>query len=140
MFSTNNKREGMGGAEGHGADATVIARGVRVEGDFVSQGEVVIEGDVNGHVTTSGALTIGSEAKLKADIQATEASVAGTIHGNVTVKGRLELKATANITGDVTCETAVIEAGACLSGKVLIGTAKAAPSNSKSTPSKDNAA
>ncbi len=131
----------MGGGEGYASDATVIARGVRVEGDFVSQGEVVIEGEVNGHVSTTGTLTIGSEAKLKADVQATEAIVAGTIQGNVTVKARLELKATANITGDVVCETAVIEAGACLNGKVSIGTtAKAAPSNSKSTPSKDNAA
>jgi cytoskeletal protein CcmA (bactofilin family) len=139
MFSTN-KREGMaGGGEAYASDATVIARGVRVEGDFVSQGEVVIEGDVNGHVSTAGTLTIGTEAKLKADVQATEAIVAGTIQGNVTIKGRLELKATANITGDVTCETAVIEAGAALNGKVLIGaTAKALPS--KATPVKESVA
>lgn len=104
-----------------GGNATVIARGVKVEGDFTSQGDVQIEGEVQGHVSTSGLLTVGSEAKLKADVSANDAVIAGTIEGNVIVKKRLELKSTAKIMGDITCELIVVEEGASLQGKVGIG-------------------
>ena len=102
-------------------NATLIARGVRLQGDFSSQGDVVIEGDVQGRVDLPGALSVGADAKLKADVSAGDAVVAGSIEGTLTVKRRLELKSTANIMGDVTCETAAIEAGATLEGKVRIG-------------------
>ncbi len=95
-----------------------------MEGEFTSQGDVIIEGEVHGHITTSGMLTVGSEAKLKADVSAQEAVTAGTIEGNITVKSRLELKPTAKIFGDLQCETAVIEAGAIINGKVVIGNGK----------------
>jgi len=107
----------------HDSSSTVIARGVKVEGDFTSQGNVVIEGEVRGQVKTDALLTVGNEAKLKADVTASEAVVAGIVEGNLTVKKRLELKATAKITGDIACETIVVEAGAALNGKVSIGTA-----------------
>ena len=41
-----------------GANKTIIARGVKVEGDFMSQGDVVIEGEVHGKVATTGTLTL----------------------------------------------------------------------------------
>lgn len=121
MFSPPKRTEN-GSAEYGGRQATtIIARGVRVEGDFTSQGDVTIEGEVHGHVVTSGVLTVGSDAKLKADISAAEASVAGAIEGNVTVKQHLELKSSAQILGDITCETVSIEAGATLHGMTHIG-------------------
>ncbi len=102
-------------------NATLIARGVKLQGDFSSQGDVIIDGDVHGRVDLTGGLTVGADAKLKADVTAGDAVVAGSIEGTLTVKRRLELKSTANILGDVSCETAAIEAGATLEGKVRIG-------------------
>ena len=116
------------------AKTTVIARGVRVEGEFSSQGDVLIEGEVHGHLTTSGLLTVGAEAKLKADVAAQDASIAGMVEGNILIKKRLELKATARIVGDLVCEVAVVEAGATVSGKVSIGSSsKPEPSSKKPT-------
>jgi len=109
------------------AGSTIIARGVRVEGDFSSQGDVIIEGEVSGHVTTTAVLSVGAEAKLKAEVSADEASIAGQVDGTITVKKRLEVKSTAKITGDVTCETIVVEAGAALNGKLSVGAATPAP-------------
>lgn len=110
-----------------GANVTVIARGVRVQGDFTSQGDVVIDGVVEGHVTTTAMLKVGSEAKLKADVTANDAIIAGVIEGTLSVKRKLELKSTASVTGDVTCETAAIEAGASLLGTVSIGAKSGTP-------------
>lgn len=124
MFSSSKQRGDRDDSHmstQHGVATTIIARGVRVEGDFTAQGDVTIEGDVNGTVSAQGMLHIGSEAKLKAEISADDAVIAGVIEGCVTIKKRLELKSTARILGDVSCETAMVEAGAVLQGKVSIG-------------------
>ena len=132
MFQPSKRTEGFSSDAGASSQETVIARGVRVEGEFTSPGNVLIEGEVQGHVTAKGVLTVGTEAKLRADVSANEAIISGLIEGNVTITKRMELKASAKVMGDVTCETAVIEAGAVLNGKVSIGTAaKSAVTNSK---------
>lgn len=113
------------------AGTTIIAHGVRVEGDFTSKGDVQIEGEVQGHVETSGMLTIGPQAKLTADVRAESAVIAGSLEGNLTVTSHLDLKATARVVGDVTCETASIESGAALNGKVSVGTASVSKSPAK---------
>ncbi len=102
-------------------NTTTIARGVKVEGEFTSQGDVLIEGEVHGTLATSGLLTVGPEAKIKADVAASEAVISGTIEGNIVVTKRLEIKSTANITGDITAETASIESGAIIAGRAVIG-------------------
>lgn len=101
--------------------ATVIANGVRVEGDFVSQGDVVIEGEVHGKVAVTGMLTVGGQAKLKADVSAENISIAGTIEGNVAAKSRVDIKSSAKISGDIQAQTAAVEAGAVLDGRMMIG-------------------
>ncbi len=133
MFTSSKRPEGYDAAPmstpgaSTGAGATVIARGVKVEGNFVSQGDVVIEGDVNGQVSTNALLTVGSDAKLKAEISAEEAVIAGVIEGTVSVKKRLELRSTAKIKGDISCETITVESGASLNGKMSVGQVKVEP-------------
>lgn len=106
--------------------ATVIAKGVKVEGDFASDGDVTIEGEVGGKVSANGVLTVGPEAKIKADVKATEAVIAGEIDGTLTVAKRLELRATALIKGNVTCDTLAVDAGATLNGQVTTTRGKSA--------------
>lgn len=122
--------------------ATVIAKGVRLEGQFKSQGDVLIEGEVQGTVQTESLLTVGPEAWVKAKVMATDAVVAGKIEGDLTCKRRLEVKSTAKIFGDIACETITVEAGATLKGQLASGTkpeTKAEnasdPSDRKATPS-----
>jgi cytoskeletal protein CcmA (bactofilin family) len=123
MFSANKKNEpSQGQAQNGGArlQPTVIARGVRLEGEFVSQGDVTIEGEVVGRVKTSGLLTVGPEAQLKAEVAARDAVVSGKIEGNLTVERRLDLKASAQLDGDLVCQSASVEAGARLNGRVTM--------------------
>src|SRR3989338_6886422 len=95
MFGTH---AGMGNSQ----QETVIAQGVKMEGDFVSQGDVVIDGEVSGSVSTASSLRIGEEAVIEADVAAVSAVVAGHIRGNVQVEDRLELLETSKVEGDVT--------------------------------------
>lgn len=109
-----------------GAAQTVIARGVRVDGDFRSQGNVSIEGELVGSLTCGGHLTIGPEASIQAAVTADEATIAGTVEGNLQIARKVELKATAKLKGDITAETVAIEPGATLVGMFTVGTAKRA--------------
>jgi cytoskeletal protein CcmA (bactofilin family) len=129
MFTSSKRSEsetnGPQSVSQANSGSTLVAKGVRVEGSFVSQGDVVIEGEVDGKVITSGVLFVGNEAKLKAEVSADEAVIAGQIDGTIVIKKRLELKATAKILGDISCETILVEAGASMNGKITVGSQKA---------------
>lgn len=112
---------GVGSVSGATAGPTLIARGVKVEGNFSSEGDVAIEGEVHGTLSATGLLTIGSEAKIKADVHAGDALIAGVVEGNVTINKQLTIKSTARITGDITCEVVSVESGALLMGKISAG-------------------
>lgn len=110
------------------SEETIIAHGVRVEGDFKSQGDVLIEGEVSGNVQTAGDLRIGEQSKIKADVIANNAVVAGEIRGNIQISGRLELMESAQIIGDITVEVLSVAPGAQINGKITMdGRAVAMP-------------
>lgn len=96
---------------------TIIAQGVRVEGDFNSKGNIIIEGTVLGSVKTNNNLHVGERAKIAATVAAKDAFVAGEVQGNVKIKEKLELAATARIYGDIEARTLIVNAGAILNGK-----------------------
>lgn len=99
---------------------TIIARGVKVEGDFVSDGDVVVEGEVSGSLKAVGHLEVGDSAKIKAEVAAGEAVIAGEITGNMSVAGRLELLESAKVEGDIAAEILYMAAGAKLNGRVTM--------------------
>jgi cytoskeletal protein CcmA (bactofilin family) len=125
MFNStkpNERADATGYASGASASSsTLIAKGVKMEGDFTSQSDVVIEGEVHGTLKTSGKLTVGTDAKILADVTAGDAVVAGSVQGNLQVANRLEVKSSAKIIGDISAEIVSIEGGAALSGRVSIG-------------------
>lgn len=112
---------------------TLIGPSVHVKGDFKSQGNVQIEGQVTGTIQTSGNLKVGEQAKINANITAASAYVAGAIKGNVTVTERLELSAQAKIDGDVNTKILVMAEGAQLNGRCQMSSTsfEASPKNKK---------
>ena len=104
--------------------ATIIAKGVKVEGDFASDGDVQIEGEVKGSLATKGRLTVGPEAIIHAEVKAGDAVIAGTVEGNVTVERRVDLKSTAKLSGDLTAEALTVESGPKVNGKMTVGQGK----------------
>lgn len=100
---------------------TVIAPSVRVEGDFVSEGNVRIEGQVTGSISTERDLMVGEAAKITANVQARNGVIAGELHGNLRVFDRLELSSTARIHGDIQAKVLSVAPGAMMRGQLVIG-------------------
>lgn len=97
---------------------TIIAQGVTVEGDFSSQGDVLIDGEVTGSVQTSQMLRVGETAKIRADVIARSAVVSGEIEGNLRVEERLDLTESSHIHGDISATILSVAAGASINGRV----------------------
>ena len=103
---------------------TIIAQGVKVDGDFHSQGDVMIDGEVTGSIETAQALTIGERARIHANVTAKTAVVAGEVKGNLHAVERLELLATSVVEGDIETANLSVASGAVVNGKITMGGGK----------------
>lgn len=100
---------------------TIIAASVKLEGDFVSQGNVLIEGVVEGSMKTTRDLRVGEKASITADVTAANATVAGEIRGNLIVTEKLDLEPSAHVYGDVRTKILTVAAGAQINGRLIMG-------------------
>ncbi|RJO59770.1 polymer-forming cytoskeletal protein [Candidatus Parcubacteria bacterium] len=96
---------------------TIIGSSVKVEGTFVGEGNVIIEGQLQGNLKTKHNINVGPSAKLKANIEGQDVYIAGTLHGNVKALGKLQMTSTAKIVGNVEAAALNVETGAILNGK-----------------------
>jgi cytoskeletal protein CcmA (bactofilin family) len=103
---------------------TIIGPSVQVEGNFVANGDIIIEGTVSGNIKTEKNLRIGAGAKIFATVAAANAVIAGEVQGDLTIRDTLELTNTAKIFGDVKTKVITIGAGAVLQGKCYAGEEK----------------
>ncbi|OGY45888.1 MAG: hypothetical protein A3A24_00350 [Candidatus Buchananbacteria bacterium RIFCSPLOWO2_01_FULL_46_12] len=113
------KKEGMSNEV-----ETIIGPSVHVEGDFVGNGDVVIEGTVSGKLRTEKNLRIGETAKIFANISAANILVAGEVQGNIKAKESLELTSSAKVFGDIKTNIVTIASGAIFHGRCQAGEEK----------------
>lgn len=103
----------------HGDEVeTVVGPSVQVEGDFSSEGNIIVKGTVSGSVKTSRLLSVENGAKILANVRAGSAVVAGQVKGNIIVADRVEFTETAEVLGDIQCQTLIVAPGAVLQGKI----------------------
>ncbi len=96
---------------------TIIGSSVKVDGNFKSDGNIIVEGMVQGSIKTKSNLTIGQSAKIKAEVETNNLFLSGEIKGNVKVLEKAELKANARILGNLDTKILVVEEGAIINGK-----------------------
>ncbi len=97
---------------------TVVGPSVNVEGDFASEGNIVVKGTVSGSVFTSKHLTVEMGAKIIANVRAGSATIAGEVKGNMKIKETLELVSTSRVVGDIDVKNLKVESGALVFGKI----------------------
>lgn len=97
---------------------TVVGPSVNVEGDFSSEGNIVVKGTVSGSVKTSKLLTVERGAQIFANVKAGSAMISGSVKGNVKVNDHLDLSESAQVMGDIECKILSVAVGALVQGKV----------------------
>lgn len=113
MFSRETKLEKFKDAE------TIIGASIKVKGNFQGQGNIIIEGSLEGSLKTNANLFIGEKAKVLANVEAKDAIVNGELHGNLKTKGYLALGGSAKIFGDVQYGELSVERGAVINGQLI---------------------
>lgn len=95
---------------------TIIGKGSECNGDFTAEGSVRVDGVINGDVTVSGTLIVGTTGSINGDINAAAAVVGGEVYGNLTITEKTELTSTARIIGNITTLLIVIDEKAVFQG------------------------
>ncbi len=93
---------------------SILSADLTVTGSIVSDGEVQLDGTVEGDVRAS-SLTIGEEATVKGEVVAENVVVRGRVEGSVRAR-QVQLAATARVEGDVVHASLAIESGAYFDG------------------------
>ena len=114
MFKKDQNFENFTEAE------TIIGESVLVKGNFESNGNLIINGSLEGEIKTRGAVLVGEKSKKNANISAQEMMVKGNIVGNLSVSEYLAIGESAKILGDIECSQISIERGAEINGRVII--------------------
>ena len=99
----------------------ILSSDVEIEGSITFQKELLIDGKVQGNVTSDGVLTVGENANIRGEIQTKSVTVHGEVHGNITAE-RCELKSNCTVEGDLKAARLIIEDGA-----TFIGTSQISP-------------
>lgn len=123
-----------------GSAAALLGANFQVKGEITSDEDLVIEGTVEGLVQLGERkLTLGTTAKVTADIFAGEVVVSGNVKGNVHAKNRIEIKKDGSVIGDLTTAQILIEDGAYFKGSIEIerSTEKAAERQASSQTAAD---
>ena len=96
-----------------------IGSGARVRGRIQGDGDLVIEGHVEGSVTLRGDLTIAEGATVESEsVTAHAVLIAGALEGNLVASGLVRLASGARVRGDVQGNAVAIDDGAHFSGRL----------------------
>jgi cytoskeletal protein CcmA (bactofilin family) len=96
---------------------SIISQATHIVGDITTDGEVQIDGKVEGNIRCH-SLIVAESGEVSGKVACESVTVHGTLTG--TVHGRsVNLSSTARLVGDITHETLTIEAGAHVQGQCI---------------------
>jgi cytoskeletal protein CcmA (bactofilin family) len=102
--------------------AACISQGITIRGEVVGSEDLFVDGTVEGKITIASAVvTIGPNAKVKAEISSRELVLRGRAEGKFTASERIQIWSTARVRGDLKSDRVSIEEGAEVRGKVEVG-------------------
>jgi len=101
----------------------IIAAGGRFEGHVALQGAARVDGELVGQVRGPGALWVGADATVRADLELEEVVVEGRVQGSIRARRRIDLRAGAHVEGPLDAPRLAVADGARVDGATRIGEA-----------------
>jgi cytoskeletal protein CcmA (bactofilin family) len=109
----------------HGNNSVTLGPRDSLTGALTFDGDITIQGKVEGEIRVTGDVAIGDAAHVQASVEGNHVNVQGNLTGNVTARGRLALSGSGSVHGDVRVSKLSVEDGATLNGNVSMGQAAA---------------
>lgn len=99
----------------------IVGNGTSLTGDITSNGDIRIDGSLQGNLTTKAKLVLGNTGKVYGEVLCKNSEISGNLEGKITVEELLVLKSTAKISGDIITSRLSIEPGAIFTGTCNMG-------------------
>ncbi len=111
----------------NGGHRNRLSSDVEIKGSIRFKDELIIDGKVEGEITSTGSLAILENARIRAEIKVGSIVIHGKVHGNITAAQNIELKAGSEVVGDIKAAVLTMEAGAIFVGKSEVGAPTSQP-------------
>src|SRR2546430_1162401 len=105
----------------------LLSRGVSIKGSVRFLNELLIDGEVEGTINSTGTLTIGEHARIRGEIRTKSVKLRGTVEGNIFVTERCELQAGCTLLGDIETPRLMVDENVTFRGDAKVGTGKSLP-------------
>lgn len=117
MFNSKSKSEALGEAPSAGGSASLIGAGTSLKGDISSNGDIRIDGTLDGNIHCTAKVVIGANGVVTGDVNGQQADIMGKVTGSIKVKDLLQLKGGSVITGNLYAAKLQIEPTANFNGE-----------------------
>ncbi len=117
MFNQKSKSEVSTETPVPQGGASIIAAGTTLKGDISSNGDIRIDGVLQGNINSTAKVVIGSNGVVEGDITGQQADIMGKITGTIKVKELLQLKGGCNVAGNIYASKLQIETSANFNGQ-----------------------
>jgi cytoskeletal protein CcmA (bactofilin family) len=98
--------------------ASLVDRHSAFDGNFRSQRDLRVEGDLKGNVTCEGTLFVSEGATIAASVEAEHITVAGELTGEIRCRGLLQILPSGRVRANVSTGSLVIQEGAIYEGQL----------------------
>ncbi len=100
---------------------SIVASGLRVEGELDTNGVIKVEGTIVGRVRAERQVLVAKGGLVDGDILTREAIIGGEVKGAIFADERVEVQANSSINGDITTQRIVVQEGGEINGTVQMG-------------------
>ena len=94
----------------------IIGSGTKFIGDIDTNGDLRVDGIIEGNIVSKGKLVLGAGGSIKGTIKCSSAEISGVFDGKMEVSELLSLKSTSTFKGEMSINKLSIEPGATFVG------------------------
>jgi len=105
-----------------GKPETIVGSNTRFVGSLTSDGNIRIDGRVEGDIEVLGNLIVGETGQVIAMVKAQNVHVSGAVKGEIVALEQLEISPTGKVWGDITTSALHIEPGGLFRGQSAMTT------------------
>jgi len=116
---------------------TLIGPEALITGEIATGAVILIEGRVEGKIKSTGLVVIGEAGRVKAEIEAENASIRGKLEGDCTAKNRIEITQTGKVFGNLRAPLIAVAEGAVFRGSSNMTDKETKPSSPPTPATKD---
>ena len=97
-----------------------VGSNTTIKGNFECREDFVVEGTVEGNLSSEGLIVLGKDAVVKGEVSAKKVAISGVVVGTVRCSERLEIYQSAKIIGTIQVPVLKMAPGAQIDARIIM--------------------